>query len=829
MSRAALPRTHALEPFLPEVVPVEFAGSVRGWAMEDGVVHVEVETVRFDPHEYDYYGTPTVTTYRPRGVGQQLHVSIVALDGGAFRVLTASARRAVPRTSPMLVGEPARAVATVAEHDASLVVSGDGTQLVVDRHPFRLRLIDREGREVFTTRAWDDDAFARQPREKVWNENEQRWVFWNRYAYPIGLSRHDSYPAVFVSAELAHDERIWGFGEGFGSFDRRGSDQWLWIQEAFGNSSPACYKQTPFWVSSRGYGAFLHSARAIRVRTGSLDHTAISLLVEDEQELDLFLLPGRTPQEVVSQYCALTGSAPVPPRWSLGFWMSRISYDTQEQVESVAAQIRDRRIPCDVLHIDTNWFPVDWECDLEFSTERFPDPEGMFARLREQGLRVSLWQWPNLAAGSAICDEAESRGLLVRRDNGAAYFRSGFVKDAALIDYSNPAAVAWIQEKIRLLLEQGAAAIKVDFGEGAPPDGVYDGVDARDAHNLYPLLYAAAIWDVSRAVHGDDAVLWARAAWAGSQRYPVHWSGDGVARFADLPCVVRSMLSMGMSGFPFYSHDVGGFSGVPDGQLYIRWLQLGVFSSHVRAHGVPPREPWEYGPEVEGVARALLELRYRLLPYLDAAVVRAATTCVPVARALAWDFPDDPMAASIDDAFMFGDALYVAPILDQTGRRRVYLPAGTWTEWWTHEPVAGGAYVDVDVALDRVPLWIRENSLVALGPAVQHTEDGRCEPLTLVLVRPASGQARVLPSRHAPVDVSWQRAGRQVQVSVAGVVGMVRVAVVGATVVGAPGLVATVVEGVDGVEVADCAGLLTLTLLVPADADGDARPRAFDA
>ncbi len=763
-------RTHPLEPFLPEVVPVEFAGQVAGVAAVGDGVRIEVETQRFDPHLYDYYGTELVTTYRPRTRGTPLVIDVVPLVEGGFRVLMGHGAPAEPRDTPMLDG-PVKALGSpeLDEHDDHLLIRGAVVDLAVDRDPFRIRLLDADGRDTLVTRAWDHAGFRRQPREIVWHENEQRWLFHNRYAFPPGISADDRYRSVFLSTELAYDEHIWGFGEGYGNVDRRGTDQWLWLEEGYGNPSPAAYKQTPFWVSSRGYGVFVHSSRAIRSRVGSLDHTAVSVTLEDESELDVFLLPGPTPAEVVQRYCGITGTPRVPPRWTLGLWMSRISYDTQEQVETVARELREHRIPSDVIHVDTNCFPVEWECDLEFSTERFPDVAAMAERLGDQGFRLSLWQWPNLVVGSQLHLQGEAAGYLVKRDNDAAYVRSGFVRDAALVDYSNPDTVRWIQGKLRGLLELGVQAIKVDFGEGAPPDGVYAGVDPRDAHNLYPLLYQQAVQEVVDEVHGDQGVLWARSAWAGSQRFPVHWSGDGVARYEDLACVLRSMLSMGLSGFPFYSHDVGGFVGLPDDALYVRWMQLGVFSSHVRTHGMPPREPWAYGERAERLAREALELRSRLLPYLDAVTVDAGQTCAPVVRPYVWEFPDDPLAARVQDAYLFGPALLVAPMLDAGERRQVYLPPGTWTDFWTREPVTGARVVEVVAPLARIPLFLREDHAVVQAPVRQHTGEVVEGPLTVTLVRPgAHGSATALLERDRACEVRWHRDGDDLHVEVVG-------------------------------------------------------------
>jgi alpha-D-xyloside xylohydrolase len=357
----------------------------------------------------------------------------------------------------------------------------------------------------------------------------------------------------------------------------------------------------------------------------------------------------------------------------------------------VARDLRAHAIPCDVIHIDTDWYERDWECDLRFGPTKFPDPAGMISALRTQGFRVCLWQWPNMLVGSALYNEARDGGYLAKRSNGHAYTYPGFMADAGFIDYSNPAAVAWIQDKFRALFRQGAACIKADFGEGAPPDAVYHGVPRESMHNLYPLLYNQAVFAVTEEFWGEgQGIIWGRSAWAGSQRYPVHWSGDGIARYEDLPCVLRSALNFGLSGFPFYSHDIGGFSGLPSPDVYVRWAQFGLFSSHARAHGTPPREPWVYGAEAERIFRQYDNLRYRLLPYIYSEAVECGRSSLPMLRALALDFQDDPTALAIDDQYLFGPSILVAPILDERNRRAVYLPPGQWIDYWSKQTLDGG-------------------------------------------------------------------------------------------------------------------------------------------
>jgi alpha-D-xyloside xylohydrolase len=324
---------------------------------------------------------------------------------------------------------------------------------------------------------------------------------------------------------------------------------------------------------------------------------------------------------------------------------------------------------------------------------------------------------------------------------------------------------------------------------------VYAGVPAEAMHNLYPLLYQKAVWEATGRSRGE-AVLWARAGWAGSQRHPVHWSGDGVARFEDLACVLRATLSIGLSGFPFYSHDIGGFSGLPDAELYVRWAQLGLLSSHARAHGVPPREPWEFGARAEAIVRRYVELRYRLLPYLWTEAARCGETSLPMVRALLVEWPDDPVAHDVDDQYLLGDRLLVAPILEEGATsRRVYLPEGTWVDWWTGAEHAGRRWIDVPAPLDTLPLFLRGGTALPLGPVIQHVGERSTDPLTVVLAAPAgTGAYAVDTGGGARTTVWWEVDGDGLRVRLDGAEGPVDLIVLGR--LAAAGVTATAGGGI---------------------------------
>lgn len=756
-----------LDTFLGDQLPVELVASLDRVEADDATVVLHCRTRRYETRLQAYYGT-VCETARHVGAGEP---ATVCLDVGADAVLRVRyARGGAVRESatPVVVGtwQPADGV-RLEESASAVVVSGGGLTVLVERDPFRLTVRDTAGRDLWRTRPVEIPALLRTG----WRDPaEDHWLFLHRYAYPLGSAVHGERRVAFVSVDLRHDEHVVGFGESFGPLDKRGTRQVLWLQEAFGNASPAAYKQVPFYVSSRGAGVLADTTNRVTVNVGSLEHTALSTIVEDTAELDIYVVGGPSPADVLPRYTALTGAPALPPRWTFGLWMSRMTYLSQQEVESTARDIRQHRIPCDVIHVDTGWFATDYVCDLRFSPERFPDPAGMVKTLRDLGFRVSLWQWPNLNIGSPLFQEAFERGFLVKRRSGQVYtYEGGYGQDAAFIDYSDPAAVAWIQAKFRDLLEMGVAAIKVDYGEGAPPDAGYVGVAPEAAHNAYPLLYQRAVWEASEQVHGTgEAVLWGRAGWAGSQRYPVHWSGDGVARVEDLACVLRATLSMGLSGFPFYAHDIGGFAGVPEPALYVRWAQLGLLSSHSRAHGSPPREPWHYGPAAEAAVRAMVEFRYRLLPYLWAEAEESARTSTPLVRPLLLDFPDDPTAWAVEDQYLLGRSLLVAPMLDGGTRRRVYLPAGRWVDHRSDEVLDGGRWLDVEAPLDEVPLFVRAGAVLPLVPLRQHVDEAVDGPLTLHLYAPAAEGGAVAIDGPARVRAAYARHGDEVVLTVDG-------------------------------------------------------------
>ena len=486
---------------------------------------------------------------------------------------------------------------------------------------------------------------------------------------------------------LSPGEKIYGCGESFTGLDKRGQKLVLWTDDANGIQNQGMYKPIPFFMSSRGYGMFMHTSSTITCDFGNSFSGVNSLMIGDD-ELDLFVFLG-SPKEILDEYTKLTGKSPVPPLWSFGLWMSRCTYNNEQQVREIAGRLRENKIPCDVLHLDTGWFETDWQCDYQFSTSRFADPAKMISDLKGEGFHISLWQLPYFVPKNKLFPELVEKNLVVRDAKGNLPYED------AVLDLSNPATVEWYQDHLAHLLQMGVGAIKVDFGEAAPWTGIFaDGRTGFYEHNLFPLRYNKAVADITKKISGEN-IIWARSAWAGSQRYPIHWGGDAESTDDGMAAELRGGLSFGLSGFSFWSHDVGGFTANSvesmDKNLFARWLAFGMLTSHSRCHGIAPKEPWNYGEAFMNQFRTEDELKYKLMPYVYAQAKDCSDHGLPMVRALLVEYPDDPGSWNVDDEYLYGSSILVAPLMreNETGRA-VYLPPGTWIDYQTGKDYAGG-------------------------------------------------------------------------------------------------------------------------------------------
>jgi len=552
--------------------------------------------------------------------------------------------------------------------------------------------------------------------------------------------------AVF---SLAPGEKIFGCGESFMGFDKRGQKVVLWTDDSNGTQNREMYKPIPFFMSSRGYGMFMHTSSPITCDFGHYFSSVNSMMLGDD-ELDLFVFLG-SPKEILDAYTTLTGKSPMPPLWSFGLWMSRCTYFSEKQTREVAARLRQNRIPCDVIHLDTGWFETDWRCDYQFSKSRFEDPQRMIADLKKDGFHISLWQLPYFVPKNTLFSELVEKGLVVRDPKGNLTYED------AVLDFSNPATVEWYQAKLASLLKMGVGAIKVDFGEASPDKGLYaSGRTGFYEHNLYPLRYNKAVAEITQKVTGEN-IIWARSAWAGSQRYPLHWGGDAESTDGGMAAELRGGLSFGLSGFSFWSHDVGGFVSRASDSLYKRWLAFGVLTSHTRCHGTAPKEPWEYGEAFMNEFRRIDELKYQLMPYVYAQAKDCSERGLPMMRALFVEYPDDPGSWLVDDEYLFGSSILVAPLMEENSKARsVYLPPGTWIDYQTGRPYTGG-WQRIEAGGIPVVMLVREATAIPHIKLAQSTLQMDWSTLDLVVFAKDAQQAKglvCLPSDNKLVEIT---------------------------------------------------------------------------
>ena len=571
--------------------------------------------------------------------------------------------------SPMLAGPVAVNAKDwkVTKVGKDIVYSSAYGKLVIKADPWRLIMYDKDGNEL--------------TRSRVWSDNDSTQIKVPPFSFiKRGSDNSRSINPVF---SIQPTERIFGFGEAPGPLNKVGQKLNLFVTDPQGPESPDMYKPIPFFFSNLGYGAFIHTAAPLTADVGQSYIGANKLFMKDE-DLDMFLFWG-TPKEILSEYTALSGRPEMPPLWSFGTWMSRISYFTEEEGREVAKQLRANRIPADVIHFDTGWFDVDWQCDYEFSPARFKDPAKMIKDLDKDGFKICLWQLPYFVPGNKYFKTLVDEGMAVRNGRGTLPYED------AVLDFTNPKTVKWYQDQLGKLLELGVGAIKVDFGEAAPLDGIYaNGRSGLYEHNLYPVRYNKAVADITKKVKGDN-IIWARSAWSGSQRYPLHWGGDAASTNTGMLGTLHAGLSLGMSGFSFWSHDMGGFVTSTPEELYRRWLPMGFLTSHTRAHGAPPTEPWLYNKEFTDYFRKCAEMKYSLMPYIVKEAEECAANGWPMFRALQVEFPEDPGVWQIEDEYMFGKDFLVAPLLTQTRKRSVYLPAGQeWVNYQSGKTYAPG-------------------------------------------------------------------------------------------------------------------------------------------
>jgi alpha-D-xyloside xylohydrolase len=547
---------------------------------------------------------------------------------------------------------------------------------------------------------------------------------------------------VHEQLDLGVGEAVYGLGERFGPLVKNGQPVDIWNEDG-GTSSEQAYKNVPFYLTNRGYGVLVdHPGRvSFEVASEVVSRTQFSVA---GQELSYLVIYGPAPKDVLRKYTALTGRPALPPAWSFGLWLTT-SFTTEYNEQTVTGFVDGmaaRDLPLSVFHFDTFWMREFHWCDFEWDPKAFPDPAGMLKRLKDRGLRISLWINPYVAQRAQIFAEGVAGGYFVRRPDGSVFQWDRWQAGMALVDFTNPAARTWYAGKLRALMDLGVDCFKSDFGERVPLDVVYhDGGDPERMHNYYTQLYNETVFEALREYRGDgEAVVYARSATVGGQRFPVHWGGDNSATFESMAESLRGGLSLSASGFGFWSHDIGGFEGRPDPAVFKRWIPFGMLSSHSRLHGNHSyRVPWLFDDESVEVLRTFTKLKHRLMPYLYAAAVHAHEEGVPVLRPMVLEFPDDPACTHLDQQYMLGDSLLVAPVFNARGDTAYYVPAGRWTKLLTGETVDGPRWVQERHGFDSLPLLVRPGSVIATGARDDRPDYSYVDGVTLNVFAFAEG------------------------------------------------------------------------------------------
>ena len=678
-----------------------YASQVHEVEIESDAIRVHAPTKKINSRG-DTLGVPVITVRFSSPMENVIRVQISHHKGNATQYPEFVLQDADPVIPSVIDNE-----------DAVILSSG---QLSVHVHKTETWSVQyKAGEQVLTSSSWRGMGFVDTPHGRF----------------------------VHEQLDLGVGECVYGLGERFSAFVKNGQVVDIWNEDG-GTSSEQAYKNIPFYLTNRGYGVLVNHPEKVSFEVASEKVERVQFSVQGES-IEYFLIYGPTPKEILERYTALTGRPALPPAWSFGLWLST-SFTTDYDEQTVTSFIRkmaEYDIPLHVFHFDCFWMKEFHWCDFTWDERCFPDPEGMLKRLKEYGLHICVWINPYIAQRSILFDEAVEAGYLLKKSDRTVWQNDQWQSGMGIVDFTNPSARKWFQSKLRALLDMGVDAFKTDFGERIPTDVVYfDRSDPVRMHNFYSYLYNRTVFDLLREVRGEnDAVVFARSATVGGQQFPVHWGGDSTATFESMAESLRGGLSLGLSGFGFWSHDIGGFEQTANADVYKRWIAFGLLSSHSRLHGSSSyRVPWAYDEEAVDVLRKFTKLKCSLMPYLYQAARQAHEQGLPMLRAMFVEFPGDPACDHLDLQYMLGDSLLVAPVFTYDGSVRYYVPAGVWTHLLNGKTAQGPCWMQEQCDFMNLPLLVRPNTVLPMSTTTDLPEYDYSNDVILKVFRLENGR-----------------------------------------------------------------------------------------
>jgi len=705
-------------------------------------------------HEYEWItsvdllsATGRKLTFQATTVsGQIFQLLITGYDNGILRIQLLDKTMVADETSPMLVSSPNESVSIKVKTNDELTITCTFQDyvLTISKSPFDFVITRTDG--------------------KIIMKLETEKIAGKFVSPPLGFRKSKYESCSFMSWEIHNDEQFFGLGEKWNKVEKTSTHATIWASDTCGsNTTDMSYKSIPVLFSTKGWGLMVHSSYRSKWEIGSFSYTSGAFLCEDPK-CDLFLFLAPTLKGLIQRYTSLTGRPSMPPRWAFGVWMSRCQYENRKQVDEVIDRLRKEEIPCDVIHLDPMWMNTHYyhaigvdACDFVRNDIGYPDQPAMFAEFLSKGFNTCLWINPYIPEGSNVYEEAKKNGyLLLSTDGTIARLEHG--NPVGMVDFTNPDAKEWWKGYLVKLLRDGASVLKPDYGDRIPETALFhNGRTGKEMHNMYLHLYSETAYEAAKEVYGTG-IVWRRSGYIGSQRYPGTWAGDTQIHWSGMRCCLRGGLSASCTGESFWSHDIGGFVGPqPDEELYSRWAQFGLLSPLSRFHGTTPREPWHFGETALKVVRHYAQLRYQLLPYWFAVAHESVTSGIPIMRHMALEFPNEPNVHTLDEQFMIGPDILVAPILVEGARTKtIYFPHGIWYGLEdTSVRIDGGRFVTVDAPLERIPIFVRGGAIIPrYSNQLQHLK----EPL------PSTIRLEVYPEETAQKSLHINEGGRMVSI-----------------------------------------------------------------